>query len=63
MQELLGKLDWNHLLSVWGLGVLTWLGVELRQWRIWWQNQHGGAPDAPPPTEPTKAKEAKRAKP
>lgn len=24
---------------------LSWLAYELRQWRIWWMQNHGGAPD------------------
>lgn len=33
------------------LAIAGWLAYELRQWRVWWQDQHGGAPDkadAPP---------------
>ena len=25
---------------------LSFVGYELRQWRIWYQEKHGGAPDA-----------------
>lgn len=29
------------------MSFLTYVGYEMRQWRIWFQNTHGGAPDAP----------------
>ena len=28
------------------VAIAAWLGFEIRQWRIWYQNNHGGAPDA-----------------
>lgn len=28
------------------MAAVAFVGYELRQWRIWWQNTHGGAPDS-----------------
>lgn len=29
---------------------LSFIGYELRQWRIWYMQNHGGAPDAKKPS-------------
>jgi len=40
-------MDWNHIVDAFGMALLTWLGYEARQWRIFIMQHHGGAPDAP----------------
>jgi hypothetical protein len=37
--------DTAHLILTAFLGFVAY---ELRQWRVWWQSQHGGAPDQKP---------------
>lgn len=36
----------DFLIEMGKLGILSWLGFELRQWRIWYMNNHGKAPDS-----------------
>lgn len=36
----------EHFLQLYGAAALTWLAYEARQWRLWWMQQHGGAPDS-----------------
>lgn len=51
MPEWLTKLAGAIPEAVW-LAIAAWIGYELRQWRIWFQSKHGGAPDAQKPSLP-----------